>query len=99
MVCAICTEISPFARMSVTTLHRQRVDEADWHGWVYNIAVGDQRFHIRIYDELPARAIVREPLTARHSPVAKHVVSYLLSQGYREVQFYFRPDGLYRTVD
>jgi hypothetical protein len=85
--------------MAATTLHRQRVDEAGWHGWVYNIAMGDQRFHIRVYDELPSRAIVWEPVTARQSPVGKHVVGYLLSQGFREVQFYFGGDGLYRTVD
>ena len=85
--------------MAVTTLHRERFDEADIHGWLYNIAIGDQRFHIRAYDDIPGRAIVRDPTTARQSPVAKQVVNFLLSQGYAEVQFYCGPDGFYRTVD
>jgi len=85
--------------MAVTTLHRQRFDEADLHGWLYDIAIGNQRFHVRAFDEMPKRAIVRDPKDARQSPVAKQVVTFLLSQGYTEVQFYFGPDGLYRTVN
>jgi hypothetical protein len=85
--------------MAVTTLHGERFEDADTHGWLYNIAVGEHRFHIRAYDEIPGRALVLEPTTPRQSPIAKEVVGFLLSQGYTEVQFYYGPDGLYRTVD
>ncbi len=85
--------------MGVTTLHRERFDEADIRGWLYNIAIGDQPFPIRAYDDIPGRAIIRDTTTARQSPVVKQVVSILLSQGYTEIQFYCGPDGFYRAVD
>ncbi len=56
--------------MSVTTVHKERFDDADIHSWLFNIAIGDQYFHIRAYDDIPGRAIVRDPTIARQSPVS-----------------------------
>jgi hypothetical protein len=70
----------------------------DSKGWVYNLGLGGQSFHIRVYDEAPRRALVVVPLTARTSPLARKVVDFLLADGCTEVQFHFK-EGLYRTVD
>ncbi|HEX3625066.1 MAG TPA: hypothetical protein VH280_06560 [Verrucomicrobiae bacterium] len=83
--------------MAVTTISIQRSKEL--RGWRYDIAVADERFLVRVYDELPKRAIVVEPTTARQSAVAVQLIRFLLGQDHTEVQFYFGPEGLYRTVD
>jgi hypothetical protein len=89
------------ATKKVTIIGKQRFDEGKFHGWRYQFAIAGERFQARVYDELPNRAIVVEPTTttARQSPAAKHIVRFLQNQGHTEVQFYFGPEGLYRTVD
>ena len=92
----------------VTTFHKERLQGTSERkrsplgshkGWVYNIAIGDQRFHVRVYDEAPGRAIVVEPKNPRTSPVVQQIVAALLADGCSEVQLFCKAIGLYRTVN
>ncbi len=92
----------------VTTFHKERCEGSSGRkrsplgshkGWVYSIAVGEEKFHVRVYDEAPGRAIVSEPKDPRASPVVPRIVAALLADGCREVQFFCQAAGLYRTID
>ncbi len=92
----------------VTTFHKERFEGGSVRkrspfgrhkGWVYNIAVGEEQFHVRVYDEAPGCAVVVAPKDPRGSPVVRQIVTALLADGCREVQFFCQAAGLYRTID
>ncbi len=71
-----------------------------YRGYNYDIVVGSRAFKVRAYDEPPGVMTVVAPTDARNFPETRELVAFLLSSlAAKDVQLYYGPEGVYRSVD
>jgi hypothetical protein len=81
----------------------QRTDglyEYAYHGFNYDITVGERVFKVRTYDDEPGVATVISPTDARTRREARELVEFMTSAlGCIGVKFYCGAVGTYRPVE
>jgi hypothetical protein len=74
--------------------------DVSYHGFNYSVTIDEAIFSVRSYDDTPGQFTVISPASARKSPQAQQLVSYLVSElGCQRVQFYHGLSGTFRAVD
>jgi len=78
----------------------QGFHEWAYRGYNYDIVVGSRTFKVRVYDEPPGVMTVVAPTDARNFPETRELVAFLLSSlAAKDVQLYYGPEGVYKSVD